>query len=167
MYIVLYATVLCNSPQTDQLYERRINIDNRLYTSFSLSIECTRISRTIHVILVTLVMSDLKMRDDSRSGTVSSVTYSTADEHEVEFNYVRTSDKNQSTDSDISFHRGRCHSIIGCLEKIEKKLSCFHVERRGIERISPEDRVNPTIINTAMIWVRNLFPCFVYFIYFR
>jgi hypothetical protein len=40
-------------------------------------------------------------------------------------------------------------------KKIVKRFDCLNVEKRGIERILPEDRTDSTTINTAMIWVRN------------
>ena len=48
-------------------------------------------------------------------------------------------------------------SILKHFQKIVKKFDCLRVETRGIERILPEDRNDSTTINTAMIWVRNLF----------
>jgi hypothetical protein len=49
------------------------------------------------------------------------------------------------------------NSILKRFQKIVKKFDCLNVETRGIERILPEDRNDSTTINTAMIWVRNLF----------
>ncbi|CAF0973216.1 unnamed protein product [Rotaria sordida] len=77
------------------------------------------------------------MLNDNPTPTISSIVPSASDEHGIELNSTRTNSKNDG-------------------------FACLNVEKRGIERISPEDRTDPTIINTAMIWVSaNLIvPCF-------
>ncbi len=78
-------------------------------------------------------------------------------EHGVELSYIPMDGDNSSIRSNKNSLHDKCNSMSGYFEKIVKKISCFNVEKRGIERISPEDRTDSTIINTGMIWVRNIF----------
>ena len=96
------------------------------------------------------------MRDVHCTSTIPSSIPSSSNEHEVELSYVGTSTDNYSIGSNTSSSHGKYNSITRCFQKIVKKMDCLNIEKRGIERISPEDRTDSKIINTAMIWVRNL-----------
>ena len=39
---------------------------------------------------------------------------------------------------------------------IRKKCDFIDVEQRGIERILPEERTDRTILDTTMIWVKEI-----------
>jgi hypothetical protein len=52
---------------------------------------------------------------------------------------------------------GKRNSIMKHFQKIVNKFDGLNIEKRGIERVLPEDRNDSTIMNTAMIWVRNRF----------
>jgi hypothetical protein len=83
-----------------------------------------------------------------------------SNEDEVELGYIDTSNDNQNIGSNTSSSHGKSNPIMSPFEKIVKKFDCLNVEKRGIERVLPEDRTDLTIINTAMIWVRNLLSVF-------
>ncbi len=99
------------------------------------------------------------MQDNSRTTTttVPACLPLPSNEYGVEFNYISTDSNNDHIDSNRPSFHTKCDTAISRIEKFMKKNSHFHVEKRGIERISPEDRTDLTILNTAMIWVRNLF----------
>jgi len=91
------------------------------------------------------------MQNDSRA-----VTSLSSNDNRIELSYISRINDNYSIRSNQSYSRGKSNSIKNYFQKIIKKLDCLHLEKRGIERVSPEDRTDPTIINTAMIWVTNL-----------
>ncbi|CAF3377448.1 unnamed protein product [Rotaria sp. Silwood1] len=102
------------------------------------------------------------MLNDHRIPTVSSIVSLASNEHEIELDSTRTHNDNQSIGSNTSSSRRKCNSIMNYFHKISKRFACLNVEKRGIERILPEDRTDPTIINTAIIWVSAnlIIPCF-------
>jgi hypothetical protein len=95
------------------------------------------------------------MPSGHRKATISSIVPLTFNEHGVELNYIRRNGDNYSISSNTSSSHGKNNNTTSRFQKIVEKFDCLHVEKRGIERISPEDRTDSTIINTAMIWVRN------------
>jgi hypothetical protein len=92
------------------------------------------------------------MQDGLRTATSLS-----SNGHEVELSYISTITNNHNISSNRSLFRGKSNSIKNRFEKILKKIDCLNIEERGIERVSPEDRTDLTIINTGMIWVRKIY----------
>ncbi len=97
------------------------------------------------------------MSDGHHTSTVSFIVPLAANEYGVELNDIRRSSDNDSIGSNTSSSHGKHNSVVKRFQKIVNKFDCLNVETRGIERVSPDDRTDSTIINTAMIWVRNLF----------
>jgi hypothetical protein len=96
------------------------------------------------------------MPDGHRTTTISSIVPLASNEDGVELSYIDTSNDHHSIGSNTNSSHGKIsNSITSHFQKIVKKFDCLNVEERGIERILAEDRTDSTIINTAMIWVRN------------
>jgi len=96
------------------------------------------------------------MSDRHHSAIISSTVPGASNEHVVELNYIRTNSDNHSIGSNTSSSHRKCNSIMSRFQEIVKKVDCLHVEKRGIDRVLPEDRTDSRIINTGMIWVRKL-----------
>ncbi len=96
------------------------------------------------------------MSDRHHSESISSIVPGVPNEHAVELNYIGTNSDNHSIGSNTSSSHRKCNSIMSRFQKIVKKVDCLNVEKRGIDRVLPEDRTDSRIINTGMIWVRNL-----------
>ncbi len=97
------------------------------------------------------------MSDPDPTTIVSSIVPVASNEHEIEHSDIRTSGDDDSIGSNTSSSHKKSNSIMNRFQKIVKKFDFINVEGRGIERILPEDRTDSTIINTGMLWVRNLF----------
>jgi hypothetical protein len=94
------------------------------------------------------------MADDHHTTTIYTIEPSTSDKHEVELDDIGMSNVNDSAESNTNSSPRKCNFITRHFQKIVRKFDYLNVEKRGIERISAEDRNDSTIINTAMIWVR-------------
>lgn len=86
---------------------------------------------------------------------------STLREADINFDLTRSTNNYSSNDSNTRFIDKKNNCITGCFQKIMKLLAYLNIEERGVERISPEDRTDTTIINTAIIWVTKLKSLFV------
>ncbi|CAF1407601.1 unnamed protein product [Adineta steineri] len=103
------------------------------------------------------------MPSGHRTATISSIVPLTSDEHEVELHSIRRNSDNQSINSNTGSSHGKSNSNDKSRwKKFLKKFDFLNVEKRGIQRVLPEDRNDSTIINTAMIWVSSnmIIPCF-------
>ncbi|CAF2843236.1 unnamed protein product [Rotaria sp. Silwood2] len=102
------------------------------------------------------------MLKDHRITTISSIVSLASNENGIELNDTRTSNDNHSIGLHTSCFREKCNSITSCFHQLVKRLACLNLEQRGSERISPEDRTDLTIINTAIIWISAnlIIPCF-------
>ncbi len=78
-----------------------------------------------------------------------------SNEYAIQLSDTYTSSNKHNIDSDTSSSCEKSNSVMKNFKKIVKRFDCLNVEKRGIERILPEDRTDSTTINTAMIWVRN------------
>jgi hypothetical protein len=96
------------------------------------------------------------MSNVHRTSTISSIKPLNSHEHGVELDFIGTSDDSHSIISNTSSSHGKHNSIRDYFRKVVKIFDCLNVEHRGIERVLPEDRNDSTIINTAMMWVRDL-----------
>lgn len=88
------------------------------------------------------------MQDGLRTETTSS-----SNVHAIELSYIGRINDNHSINSNTYPPDENSNAIKNHLKKFIKKMDCLGVEERGVERVSPADRTDPTIINTAMIWV--------------
>ena len=95
------------------------------------------------------------MSNSHGAGKVPHIVPSASSEHAIELGHIPTTSDNHSIGSSMSPSPGKCNSITSRFRKIVKIIDCLKVEKRGIERISSEDRTDLTILNTAMIWVRS------------
>ncbi len=95
------------------------------------------------------------MLDGNCTSKRSSIMSIASNENGVELSYIDKSNDKQNIGSDTNLSHEKSNGIMSPFQKIVKKLDCLKVEKRGVERILPEDRTDSTIINTAMIWVRN------------
>ncbi|CAF3890391.1 unnamed protein product [Adineta steineri] len=93
------------------------------------------------------------MRNNYRIEPMSTDISSTFNQSRIQPNYIRTIDDNYNISIGASLSCEKYNSIKNYFQKIFKRCHCPHVEKRGVERISPEDRTDLTIMNTAMIWV--------------
>ncbi len=96
------------------------------------------------------------MLDNDCKSRISSNASPASDKNRIELSYIDTKCDNQNIDSNkTNSMYEKSNSIMISFQRILKKFDCLHVEKRGIERVLPEDRTDFTIINTAMIWVRT------------
>jgi hypothetical protein len=97
------------------------------------------------------------MLDGPCISTVSSIIPVPSNEYKVELKSIRRNNNNDRIHSNkISSHE-KSNNVTNRFKKILKQFYSMTVEERGIERISTEDRTDSKVINTAMIWVRNIF----------
>ena len=92
-----------------------------------------------------------------RTATISSIVPFASDQYGVELHTFDGNSNNHSSGSNKSSSDAKPNSITKRFQKIVGKFDFLKVEKRGIDRILPEDRTDSAIINTAMIWVRNQF----------
>jgi hypothetical protein len=96
------------------------------------------------------------MSDGHHSEIISSIVPGASNEHAVELNYISTNSDNHSIDSNTSSSHRKGNFIMSRFQEIVKKVDTLNVEKRGIDRVLPEDRTDSRIINTGMIWVIDL-----------
>ncbi|CAF0974111.1 unnamed protein product [Adineta steineri] len=93
------------------------------------------------------------MQNNHRIEPMSTDISSTYNQSGIQLNYIRTIDDNHKISTDASLSDVKYNSITNYFQKIFNQCHCLHVEKRGIERILPEDRTDLRIMNTSMIWV--------------
>ena len=99
----------------------------------------------------------MKISNVHYAARISSIVASDSNEHAVELYSIERTSDNHSIESKRSFSHERSNSVPSRFQTIVKNFDFLNVEKRGIERVSPNDRTDSTIINTAMIWVRSLY----------
>jgi hypothetical protein len=97
------------------------------------------------------------MPDNQRTSTISSIVPLTSNEYGVELGSIRRNSDNQNVDFNKCSSDEKSNNVSHRFKKILKQFYSMNVEKRGIERISAEDRTDSNVINTGMIWVRNIF----------
>jgi hypothetical protein len=97
------------------------------------------------------------MPDNQRTSTISSIVDLASNEYGVELSSIRRNSDNQNVDFNKCSSDEKSNHVTHRFKKILKQFYSMNVEKRGIERISAEDRTDSNVINTGMIWVRNIF----------
>jgi hypothetical protein len=97
------------------------------------------------------------MPDGQRTSTVSSIVPLTSNEYGIELSSIRRNSDNQNVDFNKCSSDEKSKHVTHRFKENLKQFYSMTVEKRGIERISTEDRTDTKVINTAMIWVRNIF----------
>ncbi len=79
----------------------------------------------------------------------------TANAQETELDLIGIVNYSYSSGLNESVSPEKSNSTLNRFQKILRRFDCLNIEQRGIERVLREDRTDSTIINTAMMWVRN------------